>query len=96
MATHIILVNLTDQGVVNVKTSPDRVESFVKLAEGFGVKVEHAYYTAGTFDIVIIVDGADEDVATAVLSAGTTGNVRSQTLRAFSADQMRDIVSKLS
>lgn len=96
MASHIILVNLTDQGAVNVKTSPDRMESFSKLAATFGVTVESAHYTAGAFDMVLLVEGTDESVATAVLSARTTGNVRTQVLRAFSIDQMRGIVDKLS
>jgi uncharacterized protein with GYD domain len=96
MATHIILVNFTDQGVKNVKTSPDRVESFTKLAGELGVKVESAFYTVGSFDIVLVVDGTDESVATAVLNAAATGNVRSQTMRAFSVDQMREIVSGVS
>ncbi|MFY0991896.1 GYD domain-containing protein [Halomonas sp. C05BenzN] len=96
MATHIVLVNFTDQGVKNVKTSPDRVDSFEKIAGDLGVKVESAHYTTGPFDIILLLDGADESVATAVLGAGTTGNVRTQVLRAFSADQMREIVSELS
>lgn len=96
MATHIILVNLTDQGVQNIKTSPDRFDSFQKLAADLGVTVECAYYTTGPYDIILVVDGSDEDVATAVLSAGTTGNVRTQTLRAFSGDQVREIVSRIT
>jgi uncharacterized protein with GYD domain len=88
MATFVSLVNFTDQGIRNVKDSPDRLE--------LGVTIKGAYYTLGSFDMVLIGEGTDEAVTTAFLKVGSLGNVRSQTLRAFSADEMKKMVAKMS
>ncbi len=95
MATFISLVNFTDQGIRNVKDSPERLNAFRALAEKLGVSVKGAYYTVGHYDMVIIVEGSDEAATTALLAAGSLGNVRSQTLRAFTQDQMKQIISKM-
>ena len=95
MATFISLVSFTDQGIRAVKDSPARFEAFRAMAEKAGVIVKGVYYTVGTCDIVTIVEGP-EDAATAVLlKVGTLGNVRSQTMRAFSVDEMRAILGKM-
>jgi uncharacterized protein with GYD domain len=95
MATFISLVNFTDQGIRNVKDSPERLNAFRALAEKLGVSVKGAYYTVGNYDMVIIVEGSDEAATTVLLAAGSLGNVRSQTLRAYSQDQMTQIISKM-
>jgi uncharacterized protein with GYD domain len=95
MATFISLLNFTDQGIRNVKDSPDRFEAFRALAENLGVTVKSAYWTVGNYDIVVIVEGPDEAVTSALLKVGSLGNVRSQTLRAFSADEMKRIITKM-
>jgi uncharacterized protein with GYD domain len=95
MATFISLVNFTDQGIRNVKESPERLNAFRALAEKLGVSVKGAYYTVGNYDMVIIVEGSDEAATTVLLAAGSLGNVRSQTLRAYSQDQMTQIISKM-
>jgi uncharacterized protein with GYD domain len=96
MATFVSLVNFTDQGIRNVKDSPDRLEKFRAIAEKLGVTIKGAYYTLGSFDMVLIGEGTDEAVTTAFLKVGSLGNVRSQTLRAFSADEMKKMVAKMS
>jgi uncharacterized protein with GYD domain len=95
MATFISLLNFTDQGIRNVKDSPDRLEAFRTMAENLGVTVKSAYWTVGNYDIVVIVEGPDEAVTSALLKVGSLGNVRSQTLRAFSADEMKRIITKM-
>lgn len=95
MATFITLVNFTDQGIRNVKDSPDRFDAFRGMAEKLGVTVKNVYWTVGHYDIVVVVEGSDEAVTSALLSVGSLGNVRTQTLRGFSADEMKRIVSKM-
>jgi uncharacterized protein with GYD domain len=95
MSTFISLVSFTDQGIRAVKDSPDRFNAFKAMAEKMGVTVKGVYYTVGTCDMVTIVEGPD-DVATALLlKVGSLGNVRSQTMRAFSLDEMRNILGKV-
>lgn len=95
MATFIMLVSFTDQGIKNVKESPARFEAFRSMAEGSGVTVKSVFWTLGGYDMVVTVEGPDEAVAAGLLKVGSLGNVRSQTLRAFSADEMKGILSKL-
>jgi uncharacterized protein with GYD domain len=95
MATFVSLVNFTDQGIRNVKDSPDRLEKFRAIAEKLGVTIKGAYYTLGSFDMVLIGEGTDEAVTTAFLKVGSLGNVRSQTLHAFSADEVKKMVAKM-
>lgn len=60
MATFISLLNFTEQGIRNVKDSPDRYEAFKAMAEQLGVRVKDLYYTVGRYDIVAVMEGSDE------------------------------------
>jgi len=95
MATFITLVNFTDQGIRNVKDSPDRFSAFQAMAEKAGVKVKSVYYTVGRYDMVVILEGPDEAATAALLKVGSLGNVRSETLRGFSVDEMKKIIAKM-
>ena len=59
MATFISLLNFTDQGIRNIKDSPDRYGAFRAMAEKLGVTIKGFYYTVGHHDMVIILEGAD-------------------------------------
>ena len=95
VATFISLVSFTEQGIRNVKESPDRFEAFRALAQKAGVTVKGVYYTVGNCDMVTIIEGPEEAVTAVLLKVGSLGNVRSQTMRAFSVDEMRSIVGKM-
>lgn len=93
MATFISLVNFTDQGIRNIKESPNRFDAFAAGAEKAGLKVVAAYYSVGQYDMVIVVEGSEAVAVGAMLKVASLGNVRSQTLRGFSVDEMRQIVA---
>lgn len=95
MATFISLINFTDQGIRNVKESPDRYEAFKALAEKLGGTVKGVYYTMGRYDMVVIVEASDEAAMTAMLKVGSLGNVRTETLRGFSLEEMKKIIGKM-
>jgi uncharacterized protein with GYD domain len=96
MSTYIVLANFTDQGIRNIKDSPDRLAAFIAKAGKLGVSVKSAYYTVGTYDTVTILEGSDEAVTSTLLAAGALGNIRTQTLRAFSAEEMKGLITKMS
>jgi uncharacterized protein with GYD domain len=96
MATFISLLNWTDQGIRNVKDSPDRYEAFRAAAEKMGVKVKGFYYTMGHYDMVLIAEGSDEAAMTALLKLGSLGNLRTETLRSFSVEEMRKFIGKMA
>lgn len=92
MATFITLSNFTDQGIRSVKESPDRLQALTGLIEKMGGKVKGAWWTVGSYDMVVICEG-DEEVATAVLlKTGMMGNVRTQTLRGYDETEFRRIL----
>jgi uncharacterized protein with GYD domain len=95
MATYVILANFTDQGIRNVKESPDRLAAFKAMAEKMGVTMKSALYTVGAYDMVNVVEGSDEAVTSVLLKLGSLGNIRTQTLRAFSPEEMKAITAKL-
>jgi uncharacterized protein with GYD domain len=95
MPTFVTLVNFTDQGIKNIKSSPDRLQAFKAEAEKMGVKVKDVYYTVGSYDIVTIVEGTGEAVTATLLKIGSLGNIRTQTLRGFSPEEMKKIIATM-
>ena len=95
MATFVTLINFTDQGIRNIKDSPARFESFKALVEAHGGKVKSVYYTQGNYDMIIIVEGDEDAAMTANLTVASLGNVRTQTLRGFSVEEMRSFISNM-
>jgi uncharacterized protein with GYD domain len=95
MATYISLLNFTDQGIRSIKDSPGRYGSFKAMAEKLGVTVKGFYYTVGRYDAVVVVEGSDEAVTTALLKAGSLGNVRTESLRGFTVDEAKRLIGNL-
>ena len=95
MATYVVLFDWTEQGVGKFQESVDRYESASGQFESIGVSFKDIYWTLGSHDIVSVVDAPDDEtLAAALLSLASQGNVRTTTLRAFSADEMRGVLSK--
>ncbi len=96
MATYVALVNFTDQGVRNIRQTTERAKALMNAAANLGVRIKEIYWTLGAFDAVFTADAPDEETLTAfTLSVGSLGNIRTQTLRAFSADEMNKILEKV-
>ena len=96
MATYILLVNFTEQGIRNVKDTRNRAESFKQMAQKIGVTVKDTYWTLGQYDAVAILDAPDPaTVTTLSLSMGALGNIRTQTLPAFNAIEVGKILDKM-
>ncbi len=96
MATFISLLGWTDQGIRNVKRTTARAKAFKAMAQKVGVTVKDIYWTVGLYDVVLVMDAPDEVTITSLLlSLGALGNVRTQTLRGFSAEEMTRILAKM-
>ena len=96
MATYVVLVNFTDQGIRNVKQTTERAKAITTVGSKLGIKVKETYWTMGACDAVLIADAPnDEAMTTLALSLGSLGNVRTQTMRAYSADEMNKILAKV-
>ena len=96
MASYIILANFTDQGARAIKETVQRAEAAQKRGAEHGVNVKSLHWTLGQYDIVMEVDAKDEaSLAAFGLSVASLGNVRMQTLRAFTADEMKANIAKM-
>jgi uncharacterized protein with GYD domain len=96
MPRYVSLINFTDQGIRAVNQTVDRANAARELAERMGGSFVDIYWTIGPYDIVTISDFPDEEMATAFLLAiSSQGNIRTTTLRAFTADEMTGIIGRL-
>ena len=96
MAIYIVLVNFTDQGVRNLEDTTKRADAIRVMAKKFGVTCKDLYWTLGSYDSVGIFEAPDDaSMAAFLASVGALGNVRTQTLRAFSQADMSGILAKL-
>lgn len=95
MPAFITLASFTEQGARNIKESPARYEAFKSAAEAAGVTVKSVHWTTGAFDLVIVAEGSEDAVMTLALKTAALGNVRTQTMRGFSAAEMRKLVADL-
>jgi uncharacterized protein with GYD domain len=94
--TYLVLGHFTEQGVRNIKDSPKRAEAVRSSAKKLGITVKDMYWTMGQYDVAFIADSPDEaSMASLGLSIGALGNVRLQTLRAFSADEIGQILGRV-
>ena len=96
MATFITLANFTDQGIKGVKDSPKRAEAFKAMAAKAGMSVKSVYWTLGHYDLVVVAEAPDAATATSLnLAVAALGNVRTETLTAFSAEEFGRILGKM-
>jgi uncharacterized protein with GYD domain len=96
MATYVTLYRWTEQGIKNVKASPDRITAAKKAVEAQGGKLNNIYVTMGEYDLVAISEWPDEKAAIAfALTLGSQGNVRTTTMRALTQSEFAEIVKKM-
>jgi uncharacterized protein with GYD domain len=97
MPAYLVLGNFTEQGVRNVKDTTKRAEALRDLAKKAGCSVKDVYWTLGQYDTAAIIEAPDEAAISAFgLSVGALGNVRTQTLRLFSAEEMTKILGRMA
>jgi uncharacterized protein with GYD domain len=95
MPTYVSLVNWTEQGIENFRDTIRRAEDYRGLAEKSGGQVRQLLWTLGEYDLVVVADFPDDETATAVLlQTAAGGNVRTKTMKAFDAEQMRAIIQR--
>ena len=96
MAKYVSVVNFTDQGIKVIRNTVERSDAFRKTAREMGVEVLEIYWTLGVSDLVIVVEAPDDEiVATLFFSIGSLGNIRAHTMRAFTVDEMSNIIGRI-
>ncbi len=96
MAKYVILVNWTEQGIRDVSKTTERADQVRQLAQQLGGKITELVWTLGRYDLVAIVEMPDDETAALMgLRVGGMGSTRTETLRAFTADEMGGIIGRL-
>ncbi|PMS37519.1 uncharacterized protein with GYD domain [Trinickia symbiotica] len=96
MATYIVLAQFTDQGIRNIKNSPQRASQVAEMAKGFGCEMKEVFWTLGQYDIVAVIEAPDDESFTTFgLAMSSAGNVRTQSLRAFTKNELASMIGKL-
>jgi uncharacterized protein with GYD domain len=98
MPTYITLMRWTSQGAKkNIKDSPSRLDAARKAFQAVGVTLKEFYMVTGRYDMVVLISEAPDDVALAkaTLSVASHGNVQTETLRAFTEKEYRNIMGSL-
>jgi uncharacterized protein with GYD domain len=96
MPTYITLLRFTQQGVEKIKESPARLDRARQAFQAMGAELKTFYLVLGQYDAVVIADAPnDEVVAKLALAIGSQGNVRTETLRAFTEEEYRKMIAAL-
>lgn len=93
MARYVTLLRFTDQGARAMGKSPSRALAFKKAAQKVGVIVETQLWTVGACDGVLVLSGEEKNVLSVLTQLASLGNVRTETLQAFDADEFKMIAS---
>jgi uncharacterized protein with GYD domain len=93
MPIYVQLMKWTEQGRKNAETLPERVDAVSKRVEDMGVKVLGHYVTMGQYDQIVISEAPDDEtVAKITLMVAGRGNVATETVRAFTIDEVRSLL----
>ena len=97
MPTYIAMLKWTQQGLQNLKQSPSRLDATRKSFEAAGVKMKDFYMVMGQYDLIVVLDAPDDSsLAKAILATTSSGSISSETCRAFTEAEYRDIIRALS
>jgi len=96
MATYIMMGTFTQQGMDKIRGSPARIDTARETMHSLGAELRAWYVTLGQYDYVALIEAPnDETMAKIALSIGAHGNIRTQTLRAFTEQEYRQIITDL-
>jgi uncharacterized protein with GYD domain len=96
MPMYVTLIRYTEQGVKTFKDLPRRLEETRRAEESLDAKLVSFYLTMGQYDAMVVSEAPDDEtVAKLALAAGGRGNVRTETLRAFTEDEAKRIAADL-
>jgi uncharacterized protein with GYD domain len=96
MVTYVILGSYTEQGIRNIKKLPQLRQAAEQFVSSKGGRVVANYTTFGKYDFVFIAEFASDEAALeGAFLFGSRGDVRTQTMRAFTPQQAEAIAQRL-
>ncbi len=96
MAVYVTLYRYTDEGMKGIKNAADIARGWQLEAQKRGVAVSALYWLQGAYDAVTIVESDDDDAVNSLLLAiGAQGLLRTETMRAFSLEDVERFVRQV-
>jgi len=96
MPTYITLLKWTEQGIRDVKQSPQRLDAAKQAFSAAGGKMTGFYMVMGEYDLVTISEApSDEAYTSTMLALSSRGSIRTTTLKAFTEEEYRRIIGSL-
>jgi uncharacterized protein with GYD domain len=96
MPTYISLIRFTQKGIETIKEGPKRLDAAKERFRAAGGELKAFYLVTGQYDAVAIAElPNDEAVARLALANASMGNVRTETLRAFTEGEYRKLITNL-
>jgi len=96
MPTYISMLRYTQQGIGSIKSAPARIDAAKEAYKKAGGELKAIYLTMGQYDLVAVAELPNDDaVARMALALGAQGNIRTETMRAFTETEFRKIASSL-
>jgi len=92
MPIYVILGNFTQKRIETIKNLPESQEVF----KSFNVDMKTLVFTLGRYDVVGIAEAPNEEAVTkALLSWGSQGLLRTETLTGFTPEKMVELVNAI-
>jgi uncharacterized protein with GYD domain len=96
MATYLLLGHYTHQGMEKIRGAPARIDTAREVIDKEGGKLLGWYVTMGQYDFAALLEAPDDLVmARLSLAMSSHGNISTETLRALTEQEFRDVVSSL-
>jgi uncharacterized protein with GYD domain len=96
VATYITLIKWTEQGIRNIKESPQRLDAARQAIRAVGGNLRELYMVMGEYDLVVISEAPDDESYTrAILTIASGGAVRTTTMKAYTEEEYRRIIASL-
>jgi len=96
MPTYVSLLRYTEEGIKKIKESPTRLEAAKQSVRAMGGELKAFYLVMGQYDAVVISEVPDDEAASRfALATGARGYVRTETMRAYTEDEYRQLIAAL-
>ena len=96
MPTYVSLLKYTQKGAENMKESAARLDAAKALFKSMGGELKSFYLSMGRYDAIVISEGPDDETAVKLaITVGSAGAIRTETMRVFTEDEYRKLISEL-
>ena len=96
MPIYVVLGNWTQKRMDTIKNLPEGLKEVTEVFKSFGVKKKELVFTLGRYDVVGVFEAPNEEAITkALLSWGSRGLIRTETLTGFTPEKMVELVKEV-